>query len=596
MRSSLVSRLTKLLRNPTRFLRDSRLFPRLGLLGRSSLQGERHYARLVDQVSLWPHTILYQCGSGESPTGVVRALFLALQKDLRFAEFEHIWALSDHRHPPAELRESPRTRVVRVHSKEYALALSAAAHLVGDGGFPSYFLCRPGQLSLYVGPLGAENAELERNRRQATAIVPSSPETATHELIERFFFEAPSPPSAHPGRTRLLFYCGGFTNNGVTTAALALLNAIDKTRYDVSVVITPTEEASRQQNLASLSPEVRRLRILGTPLFAPKERAAWARTTSTGHLTPTDEAVLRRHFSRERCRLFGHLEFDVVIDFSGYVRFWTLLFALGGFPRRVIYQHNDMAAESDKVILGERKHRQNLRIIFDAYRFFDRVVSVSEDTMLRNRESLGRLAQVSVEHFDHVDNVIDTTRIRELAREPPLVDLDPSCVNLLTLGRFSPEKGHKKLLSAFALLLARVPNPHLRLYLAGEGVLLKESRQHARSLGIDKQVYFLGQVANPYPLLARSSCLVLASDHEGQPMVVLEALSLNRPILATDIVATRRLVPAHGGRVVENTVEGLAKGLFEVTSQSPPPTQFDAENYRKAALERFYTVVCGQTD
>jgi len=589
-----VSRLSKLLRSPGKFLRDSRLFSRLARFGHPALEGERKYARLVDQGSLWPRTILYQCGSGQSPTGVVRAVFLALQRDPRFAEFEHIWALSDHRHPPAELRESPRTRVVRVHSEEYTLALSAAAHLVGDGGFPPYFCCRPEQRVLYAGPHSVTDAEWERNRRQATDIALSSPEAATQELIERFFFAAAAPPSAHPAKTRLLFYCGGFTNNGVTTAALALLNAIDKTRYEVSVVITPTEEASRRQNLAVLSPEVRQLRVSGTPLFAPGEREAWESTTNSGRLTSTDELVLRRHFARERRRLFGHLEFDVAVDYSGYVRFWTLLFGLGGFPRRAIYQHNDMAAESAKVILGEHKHQRNLRVIFDAYRLFDRVVSVSEDTMLRNRESLGRLTQVSVEHFDYVDNVVDATRIRELAREPPLVDLDPNCLNLLTLGRFSPEKGHKKLLLALSRLLRRTPDPRLRLYLAGEGVLLPDCRRLARSLGIEKQVFFLGQVANPYPLLARSSCLVLPSDHEGQPMVILEALTLKRPILATDIDATRSLVPKSGGLLVENSVEGLLKGLSELTSQPLSETCFDAEKHRTAALQRFYQVVCGQ--
>ncbi|PGC46557.1 spore coat protein CotS, partial [Bacillus wiedmannii] len=85
-------------------------------------------------------------------------------------------------------------------------------------------------------------------------------------------------------------------------------------------------------------------------------------------------------YKREISRLFGNAEFDIAIDFSGYVPFWTLLFAFGDFKKRSIYQHNDMWAEYSKKIKGKFKHRANLNIIFPLYKEFDKIVAVAEHT------------------------------------------------------------------------------------------------------------------------------------------------------------------------------------------------------------------------
>ncbi len=426
---------------------------------------------------------------------------------------------------------------------------------------------------------------------------------------------APTPPR----KKNLIFYCGGFLNNGVTTSAINLLNSLDTDRYNVIVVEGAENTAERKQNIEKLSRQVKILFRAGSCLTPEDERSALASYYATGRPSGDEEALLRRHFSRERRRLWADVETDIVVDFSGYVKFWTLLFALGTDARKVIYQHNDMVAENNKVVGGKYKHRHNFRVIFDAYRFFHRIVSVSEGTMFLNRSGLRSFVDARVGTFDYVTNVLNHEQIHGLAAQELEHQLgsrkvwhdslrtteeggvlkyhevpDPQTINFLHVGRFSPEKRHDKLLQAFRLTRDRRPATKMKLYLAGEGPLFQEIRSLSKQLGLADSVVFTGQLENPYWLMKRCSCVVLASDHEGQPMVLLEALILGIPVIATDIVGSRSVLGTYGGTLVPNTVEGLADGMVDLVTKGGQPVNFNIHDYRNTALARFYSVVCGE--
>src|SRR5690606_32072667 len=93
---------------------------------------------------------------------------------------------------------------------------------------------------------------------------------------------------------------------------------------------------------------------------------------------------------------------------------------------------------------------------------------------------------------------------------------EPGDFVFFTMGRLSPEKGHERLLRAFAE--ARKSYPRAMLYIAGEGPLAPQLVALRKELGLESSVELLGHISNPFPLLRRCDCFVLPSDHEGQPM------------------------------------------------------------------------------
>lgn len=63
-----------------------------------------------------------------------------------------------------------------------------------------------------------------------------------------------------------------------------------------------------------------------------------------------------------------------------------------------------------------------------------------------------------------------------------------------------------------------------------------------KELSLEEKVIFTGQVQNPFYYLKHSNGFILTSNHEGQPMVLLECLALDVPIIATDIAGNRSVL------------------------------------------------------
>ncbi len=108
----------------------------------------------------------------------------------------------------------------------------------------------------------------------------------------------------------------------------------------------------------------------------------------------------------------------------------------------------------------------------------------------------------------------------------------------LAVGRLREQKDYPNLLHAFSQLTGF----NTYLLIAGEGKLLSELKQQTKSLGLNKQVFFLGMRKDIPDLLATADGFVLSSAWEGMPNVVMEALASSTPVVATDVGGVRELV------------------------------------------------------
>ena len=114
---------------------------------------------------------------------------------------------------------------------------------------------------------------------------------------------------------------------------------------------------------------------------------------------------------------------------------------------------------------------------------------------------------------------------------------------VISLGRFSWEKGFDLLLDAWAELADRFPDWSLHLY--GEGPDEGELRQRCDELGLST-VQFRGRTSDVAGVLAGASIYALASRHEGMPVVLTEALEFGVPCVAFDVSPGVREVVSDG--------------------------------------------------
>lgn len=163
--------------------------------------------------------------------------------------------------------------------------------------------------------------------------------------------------------------------------------------------------------------------------------------------------------------------------------------------------------------------------------------------------------------------------------------------NFVMMGRFSPEKNQENLIIAFADFLSIYPDS--RLFFIGEGPTLEKTKKLVSDLNIARKVVFLEHFENPFPVLKLFDTFVLPSLYEGQPMVLLEALSLGLKIVASNIPQNVEVLEnGRYGLLTKGTSSSeLLEGLIEIEKHKLPFAIFDAQKYNNSVIKQFESLV-----
>jgi len=147
------------------------------------------------------------------------------------------------------------------------------------------------------------------------------------------------------------------------------------------------------------------------------------------------------------------------------------------------------------------------------------------------REPVARALRIEPERVSVVpDPALSRTQIEALSRPRDEDIAVRAGRRFLAVGRLAPQKNFALLVDAFA----RLARPEDRLVIAGEGPCRAALERQVSRLGLAAQVSMPGHVSDVAQLYRTSDALVLSSDYEGVPGVVVEALAAGLPIAATE--------------------------------------------------------------
>jgi glycosyltransferase involved in cell wall biosynthesis len=274
-------------------------------------------------------------------------------------------------------------------------------------------------------------------------------------------------------------------------------------------------------------------------LCAPQPLGGLARTTRYVHLD------LRRAISprgdlaavARLARIVRELRPDVVHAHSSKAGAVARLARAGDRRVPVVYTPHGYAFAGYFSRGGERA----------AYRGVERLLAPLASRVLCVCEAEARLAR-SVGRSDRVrvvHNGVDVApagagdrRVLELARRGPVI-------GALTLLR--PGKGLETLIDATPAVLAR--HRDAQIVIVGDGPELELLRERARERAVAEAVHFVGACERPLAALAAMDVFAHPSWAESFPYVILEAMTLGKPIVASDVGGIGEAI-AHG-------VEGL---------------------------------------
>jgi glycosyltransferase involved in cell wall biosynthesis len=104
---------------------------------------------------------------------------------------------------------------------------------------------------------------------------------------------------------------------------------------------------------------------------------------------------------------------------------------------------------------------------------------------------------------------------------------------LLFVGRLTAQKGLTQLMQMAPDILSRLPEH--QLVLLGQGPLESALKNQVASCQCRDRIHFLGWRPNPWDYMKASQIVLLNSRWEGQPNAILEAMSLAKPFVSTDV-------------------------------------------------------------
>lgn len=220
----------------------------------------------------------------------------------------------------------------------------------------------------------------------------------------------------------------------------------------------------------------------------------------------------------------------------------------------------------------------------------DYVVTLTERDKMTYQENFGRTENISV-----IYNPIDEPKEESNPERKPW---------LITTGRLVEGKGLPYLVEMAAHILPK--HPEWSWIVLGEGPERKFLEQKIEEYGLKKQLILKGMVKNVEDYLKQSAIYVLASEHEGLPMVLLEAKTHAVPCISFDIYTGPAeiirdgkdgyLIPPFACDKMEQKIEllmedeGLRKKFSEATKE-------DLEKFRrKTVIQKWNEVfekVCG---
>jgi glycosyltransferase involved in cell wall biosynthesis len=169
---------------------------------------------------------------------------------------------------------------------------------------------------------------------------------------------------------------------------------------------------------------------------------------------------------------------------------------------------------------------------------YPRVIAVSSEIreeLVRAGAAPGRVSVV----LNGIDPALFRRDPRRVEQARASLGLSPNEFVIGSVGRLEPQKRFDLLVEAVAELLPR--HPQLRLLIAGDGSLAAPLRSLIGRLGVEDKCRLLGHTGDVVGLHHALDLFVQSSEYEGTPNVVLEAMALETPIVATDAGGTKEV-------------------------------------------------------
>ena len=243
-------------------------------------------------------------------------------------------------------------------------------------------------------------------------------------------------------------------------------------------------------------------------------------------------------------------KFDAAISYATYSK-------PGAFVARTASKNSILWCHADYLELN-KGNTQKTKDFFEEIYFddFSKIVFVSKSA----KESFHQIFP-GYKKIYYCNNFVNSTKIFESSKEKTRIKYNQEVITFLNVSRHDEsQKKLSRIIKAAALL--KRENYKFRIIFVGDGKDTAKYKYLAEKLNVTHNIIFEGSKDNPYPYFKVSDCTSLSSDYEGYPVVFLESLLFNKPIITTD-VSDYKEIQEGKGIVTSKSTKGIYKAMKE---------------------------------
>ncbi|MCK4271453.1 glycosyltransferase, partial [bacterium] len=249
-----------------------------------------------------------------------------------------------------------------------------------------------------------------------------------------------------------------------------------------------------------------------------------------------------------KIKFFGRGKFDpfTLMDFIKVIRenkidvmhlqaygastFGRLAGIVTGIPR-IVHVHDDASHYPWYQKLAD----------FFLSKFTDKAIAVSESV----KEACTRKRRIPENRLVVMHNGISlekfvTPELNEIGKEKRRFGIGANFRIIGTVAKLREEKGVEYLLESVPEVLAVFPNTVF--VIVGDGPRRRQLENRSRRLKIDQNTFFVGYHKEVSKILSTFDIKVLPSLSEGFGLVILEAMAMGKPIIATNVGGIREIL------------------------------------------------------
>ena len=369
-------------------------------------------------------------------------------------------------------------------------------------------------------------------------------------------------------RKKVLFTCFSLRVGGITSALVNLLNNIDFERYDVTLLL----QVKEGEFLGTLNSNVK---LEDYNLSKCKNKCIKKIINMFKFIK-----ILIKHYHK----------YDFAGCFvSGY--FYSALVAKISSKNNAAWIHTNILKYMEYSDIMDKKHRgysikKKVKKYLNKmlFRKFKKNIFVSED----GRKAYLKLYPKDDDKTIVCHNLIDYNEIINKSNEPINEEILGKTIFLNVSRHTEYDKKITRIINAcnklrekdFVVLLVGDGEDHIK-YIK----MVKEKK-------LEDKIKFLGLKTNPFPYYKIADAFILSSQFEGFPVVFLESMIMNVPLITTDVSDASIMIKEKYGIVVQNSDDGIYEGMKEFLDNGFKINKpFDYKSYNEESLKKLEALI-----